>query len=312
MVASGDDLHVPVMVEEVLRYLQIKPTGIYVDVTVGAGGHTERIAAQLTSGRVIALDRDDTAVAISRDRLKRYPQVVVIKENYSALQNVLRQFNIAEVNGILIDAGVSSIQLNTVERGFSFQSDGPLDMRMDPSGSRSAASWLSTCSETRLREILKLYGDVRPAGRIAKRIKERCARGSMQRTKDLVDAVREALHFVDGEPDEIRTVFQAIRIAVNDELNHLEAGLRQAANVLAPGGRLVVIAFHSAEDRVVKHVFRELTRPTRVFHPDGRVLDRKPASMREVVPRPLLPTMEEIKRNPRAKSARMRVIEKLS
>ena len=199
----------------------------------------------------------------------------MVKANYSELQAVLSALGIAAVDGVLLDAGVSSVQLDTPDRGFSLQLDGPLDMRMDTTGETDAATWLARASVEEIESVLRMYGDVGPAGRIARVIAARCRDRRMERTSDLAAAVREALDFVSSDPEEIRTVFQAVRMAVNEELKHLEQGLRQAAQALAVRGRLVVISFHSGEDRVVKQVFRELTRPAVRLHPDGRVRERR-------------------------------------
>lgn len=302
--------HVPVMVEEALRLLQIVADGTYVDATAGAGGHAARIAALLPGGRLIAVDRDPQAVALASARLQGHACATVIKANYSELQKILSGLGITAVDGILLDAGVSSVQLDTPERGFSLQSDGPLDMRMDTTGDVDAATWLAQARVDEIESVLRAYGDVAPAGRIARVIAARCREQRMERTSDLVAAVREALDFVSADPEEIRTVFQAVRIAVNEELKHLEQGLRQAAQLLAVRGRLVVISFHSGEDRVVKQVFRELTRPAIRLHPDGRVREKTAPAFRLVLPKPLTPGEEEIRANPRSKSAKMRVIER--
>ena len=303
--------HVPVMVEEALHLLRVVPGGIYVDATSGAGGHAEQIAQRLSGGRLIALDRDPAAVALSSRRLAPYAGVTVVKANYSEILEVLGRQGIATVDGVLIDAGTSSLQLDSAERGFSFQTDGLLDMRMDPTQGKDAASWLAERSRDEIRDVLRNFGDVAPAGRIAEKISERCRENRMHRTSVLAAAIREALDFVSSEPDEIRTSFMAIRIALNGELNHLELGLRRAAQALAVGGRVVVITFHSGEDRVAKRVFLELTRPRIQLYPDGRVREKVPPSMKLVLPKPLVPLPEEIRTNPRSKSAKIRAIERI-
>ncbi|NLV46896.1 MAG: 16S rRNA (cytosine(1402)-N(4))-methyltransferase RsmH [Candidatus Hydrogenedentes bacterium] len=307
---SSPQIHVPVMAEEAISLLQIRPDGVYVDATAGAGGHSERIAGLLAGGRLIALDRDPGAVALSRQRLSGFPWVKVIKANYSELQAVLAGLDITSVDGVLLDAGVSSMQIDMAERGFSLQSDGPLDMRMDTTEERDAAAWLARSDCGEIERVLREYGDVGPAGRIARVIAARCKANQMRRTSDLAAAVREALDFLASDPDEIRTVFQAVRIAVNEELKHLELGLRQAAWSLAAGGRLVAISFHSGEDRVVKRVFQELTRPATLLYPDGRVREKTLPAFRSVTAKPLTPAPGEMRDNPRSKSAKMRAIER--
>ncbi len=304
--------HVPVLAETALAWLAVKPDGAYVDCTAGAGGHAAMIAARLSAGgRLLAIDRDPMAAELAAQRLREYACVTVAQGNYGNLREILVAAGLAAVDGILIDAGLSSMQLNTPSRGFSFQESGPLDMRMDPESGESAAAYLARVTEAELAEVLRHYGDVGPARRIARAILRRRAAGALKSTDDLADAVREALDFVRGEPEEIRTVFQAIRIVVNDELGHLERGLRQALTALRPGGRLVVISFHSGEDRVVKGLLREASRARRMLREDGRTLSVRLPSLRILTPKPVLPDAEEIARNPRAKSARLRAAERL-
>jgi len=298
------------MAQEALRWLAIHPDGTYVDATAGAGGHSALIAAALDTGRLIALDRDTTAVALAGERLKSFPQACVVHANYSELNQVLRDAGIDAIDGLLIDAGLSSMQIDRPERGFSFQEDGPLDMRMDPGSGPGAAEWLASATEEELAAVLRDLGDVGPARRIAKAVLERQRAGRMTRTGDLAEAVRETLDFVRGEPGEVRTVFQAVRIAVNRELECLRRGLESAVDVLRPGGRLVVISFHSGEDRVVKDAFRAWSRPERELTRDGRVCSVRAPRLRLPVSGPILPSDGEVQANPRAKSAKMRVAER--
>jgi 16S rRNA (cytosine1402-N4)-methyltransferase len=322
--------HIPVLAREALEGLRIRPEGAYVDATVGGGGHAAEIAECLAReadaartlararlprefkrGRLIALDRDPSALAIARKRLAPFSNVSVFHRSYAELAAVIAELDIEKVDGVLIDAGFSTLQLDDPRRGFSFQIDGPLDMRLDPTTGPTAAEFLAQATEPELVRTLRQYGDVGPARRIARAIIARCRRRAMKTTLDLVGAVQEALDFVQGPPDELRTVFQAIRIAVNDELRQLDAGLRQAIDILAPEGRLVVIAFHSGEDRVVKNVFREASRPFDQLRPDGRIAFRVPARLKILTPRPIQPTEAEIRANPRAHSAKLRVAQRL-
>ena len=298
------------MAQEALRWLAVRPDGTYVDATAGAGGHSALIAAGLETGRLIALDRDATAVALAGERLKTFPQACVVRANYSDLNQVLREAGFHGVDGVLIDAGLSSMQIDRPERGFSFQEDGPLDMRMDPESGPSAAEWLASVTEDTLAVALRDLGDVAPARRIAKAVLERQRAGRMTRTGDLAAAVRETLDFVKGEPSEVRTVFQAVRIAVNRELECLRRGLESAVDVLRPGGRLVVISFHSGEDRVVKDAFRAWSRPEKELTRDGRVHSVREPRLRLPVSGPIAPSDDEARTNPRAKSAKMRVAER--
>jgi len=300
------------MAREVIELLAIQPGGYYVDATVGAGGHAARIAERLEGkGHLLALDRDPNAVARASDMLKKYPETRVLRGNYRDLGRWLDMVGWTGIDGLLIDAGVSSMQLDTPERGFSLQASGPLDMRMDPDNGLSARQWLASVSVETLEQVLRAYGDVGPARRVARRILERRDLGTLETTADLAQAVREALPFVaSGSPDEIRQVFQAIRIAVNDELGALEACLETAVNRLNPGGRIVVIAFHSGEDRIIKRVFRTYSRPRLERDPDGRTRRVWPPVLRELTRAPLRPTPGEIAENPRSASARIRAAER--
>lgn len=309
---GGAAPHVPVMLREALEWLAVRPDGRYVDCTAGAGGHSAAIAERLTTGRLLALDRDPAAVETARRRLAPHGAAGVVRANYGELKEVLSGLDWGPVDGVLIDAGVSSMQIDTPGRGFSFQAPGPLDMRMDTTSPVTAASWLAGTTEAELARVLREYGDVGPAGRIARAVLARARAGRMETTEDLAAAVREALPFVKGDPAETRTVFQAVRIAVNDELSALRAGVGQALEAVAPGGRVVVITFHSGEDRIVKTLFREASRPVVELLRDGRRGAAFPARFRLPVARPVVPGAEEARANPRAKSARLRVAERLA
>lgn len=299
------------MAEEALDLLRIRSEGIYVDATGGAGGHAAQIASRLHQGRLVVIDRDPDAVAMLHERLGAYSNVEILQGNYSAMDTLLSVAGTNVADGVLFDLGVSSMQLDTPERGFSFQSDGPLDMRMDTTESVDAVRWLARASQPELVQALREYGDVGPAGRIAKKIIARREACRLSRTGDLVEAVTEALDFVTSTPLEVRTVFQAVRMAVNEELKHLETGLQRAASLLVPGGRIVAITFHSGEDRVVKQVFRGWTRPENVLAPDGRIIEKRVPMMKQVLKKPMVPSAEEIARNSRAKSAKVRAVERI-
>ncbi|HOE65020.1 MAG TPA: 16S rRNA (cytosine(1402)-N(4))-methyltransferase RsmH [Candidatus Hydrogenedentes bacterium] len=303
-------MHVPVLADAVLDWLNVQPGGTYVDCTVGAGGHASLIAARLTQGRLIGLDRDPSAIALAREQLRHYPFVTLLHRNYGDLRRVLAELDIVQVDGILIDAGVSSMQIDDPARGFSFQATGPLDMRMDSTGQTSAADYLARVSEEELTRTLRTYGDIGPARRIAAAIVRRRLKGTLQTTHDLGEAVGEGLGLVRRRPEEVRTVFQAIRIAVNEEYRWLEEGLEQAIDALAPGGRIVAIAFHSGEDRIVKNRFRAAARPVREYAPDGRLQRERPARLRVLTPKPVMPDKDETRANPRAHSAKLRAAER--
>jgi len=303
--------HLPVLPAESLHWLGIRPDGIYVDGTAGAGGHSALIAARLEGGRLLALDRDPSAVALAAERLKPWPSAEAVHANYGEMAAVLAARGIDAVDGVLIDAGVSSMQLNEAERGFSFQNDGPLDMRMDPSRGESARDYLGRVTEAELVETLRGYGDVGPVRRIVRAILERRGDNRLETTKDLAAAVTEGLAGGRGLPDETRPVFQAIRIAVNEELRWLRTGLEQAVSVLRPGGRLVVLTFHSGEDRIAKTVLREASRKRNVLRPDGRTERVEPPRLRVLTPKPVSASPEEVAANSRSKSAKLRAGERL-
>ena len=294
-----------------MAWLAVRPGGTYVDCTVGLAGHAARIATALKGGRLIALDRDPASVALARERLDPFHNVTVLHRNYGDLGAVLDELGVEQVDGILIDAGVSSTQLDDPDRGFSFQKEGPLDMRLDPTSGPTALERLATISEPELARVLKEYGDVGPARRIAAAIVRRRGGPGLETTKDLAEAIAEALPFVrDRLPEETRTCFMAIRMLVNDELRWLEIGLDQAIDALAPAGRLVVIAFHSGEDRVVKRVLRDAGRPRRERYPDGRTRAIHAPRLAVLTRRPVRPSAEEVRENPRARSARLRAGER--
>ncbi|HOJ33859.1 MAG TPA: 16S rRNA (cytosine(1402)-N(4))-methyltransferase RsmH [Candidatus Hydrogenedentes bacterium] len=307
-VVSG---HVPVLAEEVLHWLRVREDGVYVDGTVGAGGHAALIAQRAPRGKLVALDRDPEAVLVARRRLQIFPHVTVLHANYGNLEEILREQGITQVDGVLIDAGVSSMQLDDPRRGFSFQSEGPLDMRMDTDQELSARTYLEHVSLEELTQILRTYGDVRPAHRIARTILDWREQGNLQTTSDLAAAVQQALGVKKKQPEEVRVVFQAIRIAVNEEYRCLESGLHQAIHLLAAGGRIVAISFHSGEDRIVKNVLKQYAVPRRFYYPDGRLQEEVPPLLKILTPHPVRPSQEEQRRNPRAKSARLRAAEKL-
>ena len=302
--------HVPVMLAETLDYLNIRPDGAYVDCTAGAGGHSEAIARQLNQGRLLALDRDPNAVALAAERLAPFPTATVVHADYREVAKAVAESGLGLLDGVLIDAGVSSMQLDTASRGFSFQADGPLDMRMDPTQGLSALEMLEAMTQDDIAAMLRAYGDIRPAGRIARVIRERADAGTLVTTGDLASAVSEALDLGGKRAEETRAVFQAVRIAVNDELRGLADALASAAPLLRPGGRLVVIAFHSGEDRVAKLALRELARVRRELHPDGRVKQTHPPLLKVLTPSPVAPSPGELRTNPRSKSARMRAAER--
>jgi 16S rRNA (cytosine1402-N4)-methyltransferase len=286
-------MHVSVLRDAALEYLAIRPDGIYVDATFGAGGHTRAILSRLNGGRLISIDADPEAV--SRAAAIADPSFTFIRGNFSELRRILNDCGVAQVDGVLFDLGVSSMQLDNPERGFSFRESAPLDMRMNPYEGRSAYDILSKASERELADIFFLYGEERAARRIAHAIVERRSAGALPRTTmELAQLVSGVVHRP-GTRERIHPatrVFQALRIAVNDELDVLRDGLHAAIDSLRGAGRIVVISFHSLEDRIVKQTFRGDERLD--------VLTKKP----------LVPGEAEMAENPRARSAKLRAAQR--
>jgi len=293
-------LHISVMLEEVLEYLNLQEGGVYVDCTLGTGGHTLAILEK-TKGKakLIGIDWDEEAIKVASQRLKKYQErVTLVRENFSKVGEIVRQTGFQKVDGFLYDLGLSSLQLEDPKRVFSFKEKSPLDMRMDIRKEITAAYLVNNLSKRELEDILWNFGEERWARRIAEFIVQERKRYSISNTKELIDVLRRAI------PAKIRRgkrihfatkTFQALRIAVNQELENLEKSLEGAINLLSPGGRLCVISYHSLEDRIVKRKFKEV---------EGEELIL-------LTSRVIKPSREEIKVNPRSHSARLRVAGKL-
>lgn len=307
--------HVSVLYEEVLTVLAPRPGGVYVDGTLGGGGHARGVLeASGPDGVLFGLDRDDDALAAARTVLARFGERArLFKANFAELANVLGGVGIQAVDGIVLDLGVSSHQLDTGERGFSFQQDAPLDMRMDTSVGQTAADLVNGLSGEELERIIRSYGEERWARRIAQFIVRARAGAPITTTAHLVDLVKGAIpraKWEDRLHPATRT-FQALRIAVNDELGSLEKGLVAGIAALKPGGRIAVISFHSLEDRIVKRVFAEgATGCTCPKNLPRCVCGRKPV-LRKVTGKPIVAGPEERSVNPRSRSAKLRAAEKL-
>ena len=303
--------HIPVLLDECINGLDIRPDGIYVDGTAGGAGHSSAIAARLgENGRLIALDRDPDAVKTASERLSVYPNAQVIHSNYSQMRDVLDDLGIDKVDGILMDLGVSSYQLDEESRGFSYHSDAPLDMRMSKEG-MSAADVVNTYSESELARILFEYGEEKFSRRIASNIVRKREEAPIETTLQLADIVRDSVpQKARRDKNPCKKTFQAIRIAVNGEFDHLSRGLEEAFFSLKPGGRLAVITFHSLEDRIVKQKFAGWCKgcicppdfPQCVcgHKPKGTLVNRKPIEAEE----------KEVERNNRSRSAKLRIIER--
>ncbi|MBQ7679534.1 MAG: 16S rRNA (cytosine(1402)-N(4))-methyltransferase RsmH [Butyrivibrio sp.] len=305
--------HIPVLLREVLTGLQLKPDGIYVDGTLGGAGHASQICTALGSeGRLIGFDQDGDAIAAATARLERWAgQTTIIRDNYEHAPEQVRALGITQVDGILLDLGVSSYQLDHVERGFSYRADAPLDMRMDDRASLTAADIVNTWPETELTRILREYGEERFAAKIARSIVARRAQAPITTTEELNDVIRASiparLREKGGHPS--KRTFQAVRIACNRELEVLEESLDALIGLLAPGGRICVITFHSLEDRIVKNAFRRNENPC-TCPPEFPVCTCGARSRGHVVTRhPILPGEQEMQDNSRAKSAKLRIFE---
>ena len=307
--------HEPVLLQEVIQWMNVRDCGVYCDGTLGGGGHSEAILkASGGTASLYGIDRDVTAIEAATERLRQYPGFHAIRGNFHDGKVLLEEAGAGPLDGVLLDLGVSSPQLDTPERGFSYHENAPLDMRMDRSEGMTAADFLNTADERELTRVIREYGEEKWAARIAAMICEHREKQPMETTFDLVDAVDAAIPKAvrrkdDGHP--ARRTFQAIRIAVNDELAPLEQALKDFAACLKPGGRFCVITFHSLEDRIVKNCFRTLEHPC-ICPPKAPICTcgRKP-SLKVLAGGVVAPTKEETERNPRARSAKLRVAEKI-
>lgn len=305
--------HTPVLLHEVLELLFTSPTGTYVDATLGGGGHTEALLQKLHgTGRMVGIDGDVDALASSRNRLARHgDRVQLVHQNFGNLKVVLSQLRIEKVDGILFDLGVSSFQLDEPGKGFSFRTDQRLDMRMDRSNTFDASMVVNTYGERELADVMTKYGEERHARRIARRIVQKRGLSAVETTGQLTQLVEEAV----GTKDAVKSlarVFQAFRIEVNNELVLLERALSDAIDALDQNGRLVVISYHSLEDRIVKTTFKEAS--TTVIPSGTKLLPHrvKEPRLRLLTKKPLEASPLEIKTNPRARTAKMRAAERCS
>ncbi len=301
--------HSPVLLEAAVDSLQVRQDGIYVDCTFGRGGHSREILARLgRRGRLIALDRDPAAIAahggIDDERLQ------LAHARFSCLREVLHADGVTQVDGILLDLGVSSPQLDDAQRGFSFRFDAPLDMRMDPSRGATAAQWLAEADERELREVIRNYGEERFAKQIAGSIVAARARGPVATTRELAGIVAKVVRKGAARQDPATRTFQALRIHVNQELEELTRVLPQCVAALAPAGRLVAISFHSLEDRIVKRFLREHSQPLQLPKRLPLRAAELPVPPLKLIGRARRPTADEVAANPRARSAVMRVAER--
>lgn len=306
--------HTPVLLKEIVHNLNIKADGIYVDGTLGGAGHSKEIAKRLTSGKLIGIDQDLNALKKSEEVLSPYREnVILIHNNYENIDKVLLDLGIPKVDGILLDIGVSSHQLDEESRGFSYHNDAPLDMRMDKTGPITAWDIVNNYSEKELEQIIFDYGEERWAKRIAEFIVNERQDKPIDTTLELVAAIKKAIPKavrMEGNHPAKKT-FQAIRIEVNRELDVLKNSIEKMVGLLNPGGRLLIITFHSLEDRIVKDYFRELYKDCICPPEFPQCICEKRREIKIITRKPIVPTDEEIRQNPRSRSSKLRIAEKI-
>ena len=307
-------VHKSVLLSETIEGLAIKPEGTYVDGTLGGGGHSFHILEKLNDqGRLIGIDQDEAAVAAAGERLEKFKNVTIVRNNYCNIKHVLSRMGIKSVDGILLDLGVSSYQLDTPSRGFSYMNDAPLDMRMDQRNDFTAADIVNTYSYEELTRMIRVYGEDKFAANIAKHIIAAREGGPIKTTGELVEIIKTSIpqKFQKTMGHPAKQTFQAIRIELNKELKVLEDTLGDMIKLLNPGGRICVITFHSLEDRIVKNIFKECESPCTCpkdfpvcvcgKKPLGKIITRKP----------IVPSEEEMLENSRSKSSKLRIFEKI-
>ncbi|KFX55727.1 16S rRNA (cytosine(1402)-N(4))-methyltransferase RsmH [Clostridium botulinum] len=306
--------HISVLLNECLDALDIKDNGIYVDCTLGGAGHSSHILERLSNeGLLIGIDQDRDALKAAKERLKRFENVKYVHSNFYDIDNILQNLDIPKVDGILMDLGVSSYQLDEGARGFSYMKDAPLDMRMNRDNDFSAYQIVNEYSEDELYKIIRNYGEERFAKRISNCIVNRRSDKPIETTMELVDIIKAAIPAKARRegPHPAKRTFQAIRIEVNSELKILNQTIEDGVNRLKPGGRMAIITFHSLEDRIVKLKFRELNDPCTCPREFPMCICGKKPSVRLVSRKGIEPTKEEVEENPRSRSAKLRIIEKL-
>lgn len=311
---SNEPKHISVLLEECIENLNIKPDGIYVDGTLGLGGHSEQILKRLTTGRLIGIDRDESAIRRTGERLKAYSdKMTLVHGNFCDVAQILDELGIDAVDGMLFDFGVSSPQLDESERGFSYMNDAPLDMRMDNTSSLTAWNVVNDWDEAELVRILRDFGEERYARRIASRIAERRTAKPIETTLELVDIIRSAMPAaaLREKQHPAKRSFQAIRIAVNDELGAVDQMMKTAPDKLKPHGRLCVISFHSLEDRIVKTGIAARENGCTCPREAPICVCGFKQTLKSVHRKPIVPGEDELNENPRARSAKLRVAEKV-
>jgi 16S rRNA (cytosine1402-N4)-methyltransferase len=301
--------------DECIEGLHIRPDGIYVDGTAGGAGHSSEIASRLgEGGMLLALDQDETAVAVATDRLSKFGERArVVRSNFRELDKVCDELGIETIDGLLLDLGVSSYQLDTAERGFSYQADAPLDMRMDVRNPLTARTVVNEYSEGEIRRILFEYGEERFSSRIASNIVREREKAPIETTGELVEIIKRSIPAAqrDGGHHPAKRSFQALRIEVNAELDVIAPAIRSAVNLLQKGGRLAIITFHSLEDRIVKQTFAELAEGCTCPKSFPICVCGNKPKVKIITRKPILPDAEELEINPRSHSAKLRIAEKL-
>lgn len=307
-------VHKTVLLDEAIEGLRIKEDGIYVDCTLGGAGHSEQIAKRLTTGHLYAFDQDEAAIAFAKEKLAPFQdKVTIIKSNFKHLKEELFSRGVHQVDGILFDLGVSSPQLDTPERGFSYQYDAPLDMRMDQNQELSAFTIVNTWPYEKLVKIFFQYGEEKFSKQIARKIELARKKKAIQTTGELTEIIKEAIPSAarrkGGHP--AKRIFQAIRIAVNDELSAFESAVSQAIELLAPEGRICVITFHSLEDRICKLAFRKAASQAEIPRNIPIIPNEMLPEIKIITKKPIVPSENEIEENRRARSAKLRIAEKI-
>ena len=315
MMSQTEFKHISVLLDETIEGLAIKPDGIYVDGTMGGAGHGYEVCKRLgPGGRYIGIDRDEAAIAAGRQRLSEFEdKVSIVRGNYSSASEILKELNIEKVDGILLDLGVSSHQLDVAERGFSYMADAPLDMRMDKRQERTAYDIVNSYSEHELARIIREYGEDKFAQNIAKHIVAMRQKKPIETTGELNEAIRAAIPMkiqkTLGHPS--KRTFQAIRIELNEELEELSTALESMIDLLNPGGRLCIITFHSLEDRMVKTMFKKEESPCTCPPEFPVCVCGKKPRVKIITKKPILPSETEQEENSRARSAKLRVLERI-
>lgn len=307
---ASEHYHTPVLLAEAVDALAIRADGIYVDATLGGGGYTEAIAEHLTSGSVYSFDTDPNAISFASERLQRFgKRVVIVRENFRHIKSALAAHGISSVNGIVYDLGISSRQIDTTSIGLSYRFESELDMRLDPRLVRTAKNIIAEYDEFELKKVFRDYGEEPFSGRIARWIVEDRKKGPIETTVHLAQVVTRGIR-EDKKSAVLARIFQALRIEVNDELGALRESLHGAIEVLAKGGRLVVVSYHSLEDRIVKEFLNTLAKPlTEAGSAKSLMMaiDDENATLSLITRKPVIASDEEVGRNPRARSAKMRV-----